>query len=122
MHTSRQQTLICSREKSGAINCPGQCACIEIIAGDPEPHRYICQARSTGASDFNVRRLSWSTRVDFCARNLPLTTLAAFFECAFPNQVSVPGARVYATVSNDLDDVTLAEVAKMAGLLTSGQE
>ncbi len=110
--------LPCSRDDTGSVGCPGRCACIDV-AGDAEPHRYVCEAPAAQASDFNVRRLSWDTRVDFCASNLPLTTLAAFLERAFPDQVLVPGARVHATVSAELDGATLAEVARASGLLVA---
>lgn len=109
--------LLCSREKTAAIDCPHCCACIDI-PGDAEPTRYLSEVPSPQVASFNVRRLTWSTRVDFCARNLPLTTLAAFFARAFPDEVYLPGAKVYATVSNQLDGVTLSQVAAASGLIS----
>lgn len=107
---------LCPREKSGAVRCPGRCACFDV-PGDPEPHRYLCELPSVSTDGPNVRRLEWDTRVDFCAKNLPLTTLAAFFARAFPDQVYVPGDRVYATVSTVADGATLAEIATATGLV-----
>jgi hypothetical protein len=115
---ARNTWLLCRREKSGAVRCPGRCACIDV-PGDPEPHRYLSEAPLAGGEGLNVRRLAWSTQVDFCATSLPLTTFAAFLASAFPGQVYVPGEKVYASVSNELDGVTLAQVAREAGLCLS---
>jgi len=112
----RAKSMLCPREKTGAVRCPGHCACIDV-PGDPEPHRYLSETPGVDLVIFNAGRLTWSTQVDFCARNLPLTTLAAFLASAFPGQVYVPGAKVYAKLWIDLDGATLAQVATASGLL-----
>lgn len=113
----RKTWLACPREKSGAISCPGRCACLDV-PGDPEPHRFVCEPPFPGGGgEPNVQRLTWNTRVDFCARELPLKTLASFLAGAFPGQVYVPAEKIHSVVSSLLDGVTLADVARESGLV-----
>lgn len=119
----RRHLSVCSREKSGAIDCPGRCACIDV-PGDPEPYRFISDAAllERDGGDLGARGLAWSTKVDFCARNLRLTTLATFLERAHPGEVFVPGSKLHSTVACELDGVTVAELAETAGLLVRPRE
>ncbi|HEY8519414.1 MAG TPA: hypothetical protein VIN61_04995 [Gammaproteobacteria bacterium] len=115
------QRLVCVREKRGTVLCPGRCACIDI-PGDPEPHRFLSAEPLPGGASLAAareQRLAWSTKVDFCARNLPLTSLAAFLDRAFPGQVFLPGGKVHSSVTAEHDGVTLAELAAACGLVTT---
>ncbi|HEX7000010.1 MAG TPA: hypothetical protein VF322_17895 [Gammaproteobacteria bacterium] len=114
------QRLVCVREKRGTVLCPGRCACIDI-PGDPEPHRFLsAEPLAEGVPRApREQTLDWTTKVDFCARNLPLTSLAAFLDRAFPGQVFLPAGKVHATVTAEHDGVTLAELAAACGLVTS---
>jgi hypothetical protein len=113
----------CPRDETGMLNCPGHCACIDA-PGYAGPCRFISGAaepeRAGGYG--GLEGLAWNARVDFCARDLPLVTLAAVFDRSFPGEVCVPAGRVYATVSKKLTQASLSEVAHALGLIVLAKE
>ena len=111
----------CIREKNRRIGCPGRCACVDI-PGDRDPLRFLQATHPYEPSSAVASRLTWNTSIDFCAQNLPVTAFAAFLERAFPGQVFVPAAKVYATVSRHVDGETLADVAASIGLIARGAQ
>lgn len=115
------------------ICCPGACNCIEIVfatptganpAANPGPEPAAsgeggCECWCRGAAiprDF-LRQITEHSRLNYNAHGMPLGEIGAIFACAFPGEIFVPAENVYAPVTLDLKNVTVAELFERVGLV-----
>lgn len=97
-----------------SICCSGGCACIGTTGGG------WCECLCNYDS-FKIPRgidqADPEMNVDFCAKDMPLTYLASYFDFLFPGQILIPASKTHKQITENFKQVKLGDLIEKIGLV-----
>ncbi|PEB22162.1 hypothetical protein COF68_17920 [Bacillus toyonensis] len=96
------------------IMCPAGCGCIGTKGGN----WCDCFCSYSGfKTPTGIDQADSEMIVDFCAKDLPLTYLASYFDFLFPDQILIPASKSHIQVTEELKQVKLGALIEKIGLV-----